>query len=76
MRLTTRKLKDGSFIVKELNHFRLDRQDGKGFDMDLLSIDSVYWDHSCTNVYYASRDWSFRATKFTGLLQRVFGVNK
>lgn len=60
----------------ELNIFKPDRQNGRGFDMDLLSIDTVY--HrvgDMNNVTYASRDWVIKGTWLTSRLQRLLGVN-
>jgi hypothetical protein len=62
-----------SKITTELSTFKLDKQDGKGFDMDLLSIDTIYW-HG-RYVDYASRRAIVKANWLTTLLQKWFGVN-
>ncbi len=63
-----------STVKKEVNFFKPDRRDGKGFDMALFAIDTVYYDAS-GQVEWASRDFAIRAYWLTSRLQKVFGVN-
>ncbi len=54
-----------------LNFVQVDN--GKGFDMDLISIDTIWYNGEITNIMYASRDWKISAHWIFWILQKLFG---